>query len=367
MSVVLAAATLGLTRQNLLDQRESTAPGPHLPERGQRRPAAPAAERRRGRPPGRPHRAARVDPDADRLEPGARRRRPLVRPLPRVRRGGAAGVAAHHGAIRPAGADALRPRGRDPARRRRPAAVDRRRLLRDRVARRAGGDARVDQHLAARGGAAVHAGRRGGRVVGVAAGAAPPARHRRRGPRHRHRATSRPASRPAPTPTSPRSPTRSTRWPSRLEERIERDARFASNVSHELRSPLMTLAASIEVLENQRDDMPDPGPGRARPDGRRHRALPAARRGPARDLPLRRRRDVPRPGGGARRRAGPAGGPDVDRRRRAGRHRLRPGRRRGQGRQAAPVPGHRQPARQRGQVRRRRHPRRAAQARATPC
>jgi signal transduction histidine kinase len=42
-----------------------------------------------------------------------------------------------------------------------------------------------------------------------------------------------------------------------LEERIDRDARFASNVSHELRSPLMTLAASIEVLENQRDDMPD--------------------------------------------------------------------------------------------------------------
>jgi signal transduction histidine kinase len=42
-----------------------------------------------------------------------------------------------------------------------------------------------------------------------------------------------------------------------LEERIQRDARFASNVSHELRSPLMTLAASIEVMENQRDDMPD--------------------------------------------------------------------------------------------------------------
>jgi signal transduction histidine kinase len=42
-----------------------------------------------------------------------------------------------------------------------------------------------------------------------------------------------------------------------LEERIQRDARFASNVSHELRSPLMTLAASIAVLENQRDDMPD--------------------------------------------------------------------------------------------------------------
>jgi signal transduction histidine kinase len=42
-----------------------------------------------------------------------------------------------------------------------------------------------------------------------------------------------------------------------MEERAQRDARFASNVSHELRSPLMTLAASIEVLQNQRDDMPD--------------------------------------------------------------------------------------------------------------
>jgi signal transduction histidine kinase len=42
-----------------------------------------------------------------------------------------------------------------------------------------------------------------------------------------------------------------------LEERIQRDARFASNVSHELRSPLMTLSASIEVLENQREDMPE--------------------------------------------------------------------------------------------------------------
>jgi signal transduction histidine kinase len=41
-----------------------------------------------------------------------------------------------------------------------------------------------------------------------------------------------------------------------LEERIERDARFASNVSHELRSPLTTLSASITVLENHRADMP---------------------------------------------------------------------------------------------------------------
>lgn len=42
-----------------------------------------------------------------------------------------------------------------------------------------------------------------------------------------------------------------------LEERIQRDARFASEVSHELRSPLMTLTASVEVLENARDDMPE--------------------------------------------------------------------------------------------------------------
>lgn len=35
-----------------------------------------------------------------------------------------------------------------------------------------------------------------------------------------------------------------------LQERIEREARFSSDVSHELRSPLTTLAASLEVLES---------------------------------------------------------------------------------------------------------------------
>lgn len=44
-----------------------------------------------------------------------------------------------------------------------------------------------------------------------------------------------------------------------LQDRIERDARFASEVSHELRSPLMTLAASVEVLENSRDEIPARG------------------------------------------------------------------------------------------------------------
>jgi signal transduction histidine kinase len=42
-----------------------------------------------------------------------------------------------------------------------------------------------------------------------------------------------------------------------LQRRIERDARFASDVSHELRSPLMTLSASVEVMEARRDDLPE--------------------------------------------------------------------------------------------------------------
>jgi two-component system sensor histidine kinase MtrB len=42
-----------------------------------------------------------------------------------------------------------------------------------------------------------------------------------------------------------------------LQVRVERDARFASDVSHELRSPLMTLAASVEVMEARREEIPD--------------------------------------------------------------------------------------------------------------
>ena len=44
---------------------------------------------------------------------------------------------------------------------------------------------------------------------------------------------------------------------SALQLRIERDARFASDVSHELRSPLMTLSASVEVMEARRHEMPE--------------------------------------------------------------------------------------------------------------
>ena len=42
---------------------------------------------------------------------------------------------------------------------------------------------------------------------------------------------------------------------SALSARIERDARFASAVSHELRSPLTTLATSVEVLRARRDEL----------------------------------------------------------------------------------------------------------------
>jgi two-component system, OmpR family, sensor histidine kinase MtrB len=39
--------------------------------------------------------------------------------------------------------------------------------------------------------------------------------------------------------------------------RIRRDARFASDVSHELRSPLTTLAAALEVVSSRKDEMPE--------------------------------------------------------------------------------------------------------------
>ncbi len=41
-----------------------------------------------------------------------------------------------------------------------------------------------------------------------------------------------------------------------LLERIEREARFTSDVSHELRSPLTTLVTSLGVLESHRDELP---------------------------------------------------------------------------------------------------------------
>ena len=40
-----------------------------------------------------------------------------------------------------------------------------------------------------------------------------------------------------------------------LQERIEREARFTSDVSHELRSPLTTLSASLDVLEAHPEEL----------------------------------------------------------------------------------------------------------------
>jgi signal transduction histidine kinase len=44
-----------------------------------------------------------------------------------------------------------------------------------------------------------------------------------------------------------------------LQDRIERDSRFAADLSHELRSPLTTLDASVELVEAYRDGLPREG------------------------------------------------------------------------------------------------------------
>lgn len=42
-----------------------------------------------------------------------------------------------------------------------------------------------------------------------------------------------------------------------VQTRIEREARFASDVSHELRSPITALTAAVEVLDARRGDLPE--------------------------------------------------------------------------------------------------------------
>jgi signal transduction histidine kinase len=42
-----------------------------------------------------------------------------------------------------------------------------------------------------------------------------------------------------------------------LQKRVDRDARFVSDVSHELRSPLTTLATAAELLQARRDELPE--------------------------------------------------------------------------------------------------------------
>ncbi len=45
------------------------------------------------------------------------------------------------------------------------------------------------------------------------------------------------------------------RMTANVQERIEREARFTSDVSHELRSPLTTLSATVSVLDSHRHEL----------------------------------------------------------------------------------------------------------------
>ena len=78
-----------------------------------------------------------------------------------------------------------------------------------------------------------------------------------RRPRPSPAAASTPASRPPTTRTCPSCRPAFNDMAAALQLRVENDARFASDVSHELRSPLTTLSASIEVLQARRDEMPE--------------------------------------------------------------------------------------------------------------
>ncbi len=44
---------------------------------------------------------------------------------------------------------------------------------------------------------------------------------------------------------------------SSLDQRIQREARFAADVSHEVRAPLAALGAAVEVIDRRRDQLPD--------------------------------------------------------------------------------------------------------------
>ena len=68
------------------------------------------------------------------------------------------------------------------------------------------------------------------------------------GDAHRRAATSPPGSTPAGSPTCGRLAGAFNDMVDDLSARLERDRRFAADVSHELRSPLQTLSAATEVL-----------------------------------------------------------------------------------------------------------------------
>ena len=78
---------------------------------------------------------------------------------------------------------------------------------------------------------------------------------------------------------------------SQLVERVERDARFASDVSHELRSPLTTLATTASVLQQHRDELSPAAPGESRSLECGPLNFPVTRRGPFGNGAQRRRSD----------------------------------------------------------------------------
>ena len=93
--------------------------------------------------------------------------------------------------------------------------------------------------------------------LGQPPGAEPAGRRERRGPGHRRRTARHPPRSASDDPDLDSLVASFNQMVAALQERIERDARFASDVSHELRSPLQTLAAAVQVLERRRDELSD--------------------------------------------------------------------------------------------------------------
>ena len=98
--------------------------------------------------------------------------------------------------------------------------------------------------------------RRRPRLVGQPAPAQPAVARRRRRQRTGRGRPRHPPARRSPTPTSHRLVSSFNDMADAVQDRIEREARFASDVSHELRSPLTALTAAVEVLDAPRTTCP---------------------------------------------------------------------------------------------------------------
>ena len=108
-------------------------------------------------------------------------------------------------------------------------------------------------------------------------------------PRGSPAASSPPGCRPPTTRTSSRIVASFNSMVDALSARIERDARFVGDVSHELRSPLTTLVTSVEVLGARRQDLSQRAAAGARPRRVGAGPVPADAGGPPPAGPSRRR------------------------------------------------------------------------------